>query len=70
MVKESFKHGTDYEMGKRIENFQKAMKNPTKRVTPNPDVKHDVHNVDTQGFNPDAKITVDDEDTVESTDSI
>jgi hypothetical protein len=55
--------GVDYEMEKRIENFQAAMKNPTKRLTPDPSVKHDVYNVDTQGFNPDVKISVDEDET-------
>ncbi len=53
---------TDQEtqMLERIENFQKAMKDPTKRLTPNPEVKHDVHQVSTLGFNPHAQIHVED----------
>jgi len=59
--KGTFDPEVEREMEERIENFQKAMKDPTKRLTPDPNVKHDVHNVDTQGFSPNAKITVDDE---------
>jgi len=51
----------EQEMGKRVESFQEAMKEPTKRLTPDPNVKHDARMVDTQGFNPKARFHVDDD---------
>lgn len=51
----------EQEMGIRVKNFQEALKNPTKRLSSDPDVKHDAHLVDTQGFQTTVRITVDDD---------
>ena len=58
---QGFDKKVEKEMEERVENFLGALKDPTKRLTPDPNVKHDVHMVDVEGFDPTAKIHVEDE---------
>jgi len=53
---------TEQQMEKRANDFLQAMKNAIKRMSPNPNIKHDVHLVDTQGFDTKAKIHVEDDE--------
>jgi hypothetical protein len=64
VIEKKLDQDTLSEMEKRVANFLGALKNPTKRLTPDTEREHVVHMVDNEGFIPSAKIHVEDEDEV------